>query len=283
MHRGYIYIWRKILDSEWYQDSNAIRLYFHCVLKANFIDKKWQGIDVEKGSFITSIDKLKSELGLTSQNVRTSLKKLEKSKNITIRTTNKFTVITVCNYDSYQDKSTYTNKQTNSPLTINQQSTNNQLTTTNNSNNSNNLNNLKDIDKKSSKKASKPKSKIKTFKTINKDEFIESVRNSKKDLQDALIFEFIDYWSEMDDKNKMRFQLQKTWSIESRLRKWKSNNEKWGNNKNGNQNGGFKNASEKKTDALKKWQKMQGISEEPKSEDGLFRDVKTNQLKLTGN
>lgn len=121
MNQPWIKLYKKMLDWEWYKDLNTFRVFIHCLLKANWKDGEFEGISIPKGSFVTSNKKLIEETGLTNQNVRTSLKKLEKSKNLTIKTTNKFTVISINNFDKYQD----TNKQ----LTNNQQTTNKQLTT----------------------------------------------------------------------------------------------------------------------------------------------------------
>ena len=60
--------------------------------------------------------------GLSVQNVRTSLNKLKSTHEITSKTTNKYTYITINNFNDYQET---TNK-----LTNNQQTTNKQLTTT---------------------------------------------------------------------------------------------------------------------------------------------------------
>lgn len=121
MNQSWVKLYKKMLDWEWYKDLTTFRLFIHCLLKANWKDGEFENLKVPKGSFITSVKKLVEETGLTNQNVRTSLKKLKKSKNLTIKTTNKFTVISINNFDKYQEP----NKQ----LTNNQQTTNKQLTT----------------------------------------------------------------------------------------------------------------------------------------------------------
>lgn len=55
-----------------------------------------------RGSFVTSIKQLSLELGLTSDEIRTALKHLIKTGEVTKQTTNKYTVITVSNYHLYQ-------------------------------------------------------------------------------------------------------------------------------------------------------------------------------------
>lgn len=140
-NEGFIQLHRRMLKWEWYDDPNTFRLFIHCLFLANWKDKKWHGILIKRGSFITSVKHLSLDLGLSAQNVRTSLDKLKLTNELTIKTTSKYTVVTVNNYVQYQD----TNKQTNKRLTNHQQTTNKQLTTTNKDNKENKDNN-KDID-----------------------------------------------------------------------------------------------------------------------------------------
>lgn len=125
---GWIKIHRKFLDWEWFNKSEAVHLFMFMLLKANHKDGKWQGIEVKRGQFISSLGNISSATGISNQTIRTILKKLEKTNEIELKSTNKFTVITICKYDCYQDE----NDETNKPLTNNQQTTNKQLTTNNN-------------------------------------------------------------------------------------------------------------------------------------------------------
>jgi hypothetical protein len=129
---GWIKIHRKFLDWEWFNKSEAVHLFMYLILKANHKDGQWQGIDVYKGQFITSYGKISVDTGISLQTIRTLLKKFEKTNEINIQTTNKYSVITICKYEDYQTENDITNNQ----LTNNQQTTNKQLTT--NKNNKNN-------------------------------------------------------------------------------------------------------------------------------------------------
>ena len=60
-------------------------------------------------------------MGLTVQNVRTSLNKLKSTGELTHKPHSKYGIITINNYDKYQD----TNSQPNTQLTVKQQSSNN--------------------------------------------------------------------------------------------------------------------------------------------------------------
>jgi DNA-binding transcriptional MerR regulator len=128
---GWIKIHRKFLDWEWFNKSEAVHLFMYLVLKANHKDGQWQGIDVNKGQFITSFGKISTDTGISLQTIRTLIKKFEKSNEINIQTTNKYSVITICKYDCYQKETETTNEQ----LTNEQQTTNKQLTTNKNDKN----------------------------------------------------------------------------------------------------------------------------------------------------
>ena len=109
-------------------------------MRANYTDTKIQGIKLKRGQFLTSIPTIAEANGITIQNVRTALKKLEDSGNLTRTTHSKYSIITVVNYNEYQiSNSQLTDNQqsANSQLTDNQQSANSQLTTDNKNNTKN--------------------------------------------------------------------------------------------------------------------------------------------------
>ena len=124
--KGFVKLYRSLLDWEWYQDANTMRVFMHCLLKANYKDKRWQGIVIPKGSFVSSRGKLAQELHLSEQNVRTALNHLKSTGEITIKSTKKYTIYTVNNWDYFQED----NQLPNQPLTNNQPTANQQLTTT---------------------------------------------------------------------------------------------------------------------------------------------------------
>lgn len=122
---NFVKIYRKMLEWGWYTDTSTKCLFLHCLLKANWKPGEFQGVRCERGQFITSLSHLSQETGLSIQQVRTALKHLESTGEITRTKTPKFTVITVNKYDIYQSDNRDSNKQ----LTGNQQGTNRQPTT----------------------------------------------------------------------------------------------------------------------------------------------------------
>jgi len=121
MNNGFIVIYRSLLEWEWYSDANTLRLFLHCLLRANHKDRAWQGITIERGSFVTSYQHLALDLGLTVQKIRTSINKLKSTGEITHKSHGKYGVITINNYDKYQE----INSQPNTQATVNQQASNN--------------------------------------------------------------------------------------------------------------------------------------------------------------
>ena len=121
-----------MLGWEWYGDTNVVRVFLHCLLKANYTEKRWCGVVIGRGQFITSVATMAQELHLSAQQVRTALCKLKSTNEITIKTTNKYTIVSVCNYDTYQAKETpsqqaeqQTTEQTDNEQVTNEQQTNN--------------------------------------------------------------------------------------------------------------------------------------------------------------
>lgn len=99
----FIKLSRKILKWEWYNDLNTFKLFVHLLLTVNVKDKKWQGITIKRGEIITSVSALAKETGLSVSRVRTSLRHLQSTNEITVNTTAKYTVIKVTLYNEYQN------------------------------------------------------------------------------------------------------------------------------------------------------------------------------------
>lgn len=122
---GHVILHRKILGWEWYMDINTCRLFIHMILKANWKDGKFRGTTVPRGSFVSSLDKLSEETKLTKREIRTAIAHLKTTGELTVRTTNKYSVFTIQNYDLYQSNDTQNDNQM-----TNERQTNDILSTT---------------------------------------------------------------------------------------------------------------------------------------------------------
>ena len=108
---GWIKLHRNIINWEWFDDAETFKLFVYLLLKANHEPRKWMGITVNKGEFVTSISSLSVELNMSVKKIRTRLDKLTQSGEIAVKGANRFTSITICNYDSYQDEEKEKGKQ----------------------------------------------------------------------------------------------------------------------------------------------------------------------------
>jgi len=125
-------------------------LFIHLLLTANHKEGRWQGYTIGRGQLITGLLKLNEDTGLTIRELRTSFDKLKKTGELTIKTTNKFRIITICKYDTYQSIKNENDKQYDNQIdkqtTSNRQTNDKQPTTNNNENNNkedNKINNNK--------------------------------------------------------------------------------------------------------------------------------------------
>ena len=115
LSQGYIRLFRQFLDWEWYDDANTMRLFVHCLLLANSENKQWRGINIKRGQFITSQSKLAHSLKLSIKQIRGSLNKLKTTGEVAVDTTSEYSIITVKNYNSFQQKGRREDTQKDTP------------------------------------------------------------------------------------------------------------------------------------------------------------------------
>lgn len=128
---GYIKLHRKCLDSAVFGDSDLWRFWCWCLLRASYKSRQvfMNGVvvDIEPGQFIMGRKSASEELRLSQQSIRTMLKNLEKLGNLTSQSTNRFTVVTLINWEVYQDDAEIsTSQSTSNQPAANQQLTSNQ-------------------------------------------------------------------------------------------------------------------------------------------------------------
>lgn len=129
MHRGYIKIWRKTLDSGLLQLPNSLALFVYMLMEATHKPIRYGTVELKRGQLVTGRHKLSTELGMSEQSVRTALEHLIKFDFVTSKATNKYTVYTIVNYNKYQDMDSAPNQQNNQQVTSEQPTSNQQVTT----------------------------------------------------------------------------------------------------------------------------------------------------------
>lgn len=99
---GYIKLHRKLLDWGWYKDQNTMMVFLHLLLTANFAESEYMGIKIHPGQTVIGRKSLAKALGMSEQNIRTALNHLKSTNEITITSTNRFSVVTIVKWELYQ-------------------------------------------------------------------------------------------------------------------------------------------------------------------------------------
>ena len=133
---GYVKLFRKIRRWRWYNDVIIKAVFLECLLLATYKEAGWNNENLKPGELITSYVSLSQNLGISVQQARTAIKKLQATGEISVKATNKYTLITVNKWSNYQ----LLDAEPNNQITNKQQSKNNQAT-----NNQQHLNNIKNI------------------------------------------------------------------------------------------------------------------------------------------
>ena len=159
---SWIKIFRELLQWEWFEKAEMVQLFIYLLLKASCEDKQWQGITVKRGQLVTSNGSMRRDLKLSEQQIRTCIKRLISTGEITYQSTNRYVIITICNYDKYQENKSIANEpineQANTLPTDEQRAINEQTTTSKEIKNIRNkeISISEDIDTKKSRKAASP-------------------------------------------------------------------------------------------------------------------------------
>ena len=100
---GFITLHRKLLDWEWYKNTNTKALFIHLLLKANYKPLSFEGHKIMRGQLVTSLPSLATETGLTQRQIRVSLDHLIATGEVASKSYPRYRVITVVKYDDYQE------------------------------------------------------------------------------------------------------------------------------------------------------------------------------------
>lgn len=99
---GFVVLYRSILNWEWYNDANTARLFIHLILTANYTTARWKNRQIDVGQRVATLTNLSQELNLSIKQIRTSLKHLKETGEVTLEKSPQGTVITINNYENYQ-------------------------------------------------------------------------------------------------------------------------------------------------------------------------------------
>jgi hypothetical protein len=97
-----------MLTWEWYDDPPTKTVYLHLILTASISPSIWHGVEIPRGSLISSYRKIAEQTGLTIRQARTAINHLETTGEVTRSAYPKFTVFTLNNYDKFQEATSKT-------------------------------------------------------------------------------------------------------------------------------------------------------------------------------
>lgn len=131
--QGWIKLHRCLLDSTTFDNDKLLKIWVWCLLKATHKEHTQiigkQIVLLEPGQFVYGRKKAAEELNYSETTVREYMKILVETKNVTIKPTNKYSVVTVSQWAFYQsEEEETTNRATNKKPTKSQQkATNNNV------------------------------------------------------------------------------------------------------------------------------------------------------------
>jgi len=126
MASGWVRLYRKLLDDPVWTFASAEHkaVLVTILLLANHETRQWiwrgQKFETKPGQLITSLSSLAEKAGVSIQNVRSALSKLEKTHLfLTNESTKSGRLISIRNWDNYQPPKTKANKEANKEATTN--------------------------------------------------------------------------------------------------------------------------------------------------------------------
>ncbi len=99
---GFVKIHRQMVEWGWYDDPNTKALFLHLLLTATYKDAEYRGYKLKPGDVVVGFNALSKQLGMSVKQVRTAMAHLEQTGEITRKATNKFSIVTIANWASYQ-------------------------------------------------------------------------------------------------------------------------------------------------------------------------------------
>ncbi len=126
---GFVKLYRKTLESSIFENPNLFKTFMWCLMKATYKDRKTmvglQEVKLSRGQFVTGRKAASVELNFKEASAWKYLKTLEKMQVISLKSNNKFTIVTIDNWEDYQAET----EMSNNKVTADEQQNNNKITT----------------------------------------------------------------------------------------------------------------------------------------------------------
>ena len=244
---GWIKISRNIVNHWIWQDEKRLKWWLDLLFGANWEDCKvcvrGHVVEVHRGQLIGSSVSLAKKWDCNRKTAANFLQTLKNEGMITdILLDNQINVITICNYEEYQSgKGSQTDNQ------IRKQTDNIADRVLDNNKRNKERKNIKKEPPKGGKK--EIAAHAAALYESRKEDFYNSLTSYVSIYGQEMVRAFFDYWTEPNKSHtQMRFELERTWDVERRLRTWASREkvttQSYGNGRTDNQS-----AEQRATDA----------------------------------
>jgi len=100
--KNYLLLHRKLAAWRWKTDPKMLALWVDILLRCQWHEGGFMKEDLSPGQCIVGLYSLSESTGLSVRSVRTCLERLKTTSEIAIKTTNKYSVITVMKWSDYQ-------------------------------------------------------------------------------------------------------------------------------------------------------------------------------------
>lgn len=125
---GWLKLHRSITSSDVFKNPNVLKFWIWALCKASHVDAEqlvgFQKVLLQRGQFIFGRDKAAQELRMNSSSVYKYLKFFENEKMLSVKSNNKFSVVTIVNWDFYQGDAVQEEQQNNNKITTKKQQNN---------------------------------------------------------------------------------------------------------------------------------------------------------------
>lgn len=123
-NNGWIKLYRKLLQSPIFENEKALKVWVWCLCKATHVEREQlvgkQLVHLEKGQFITGREKASKELKMNGRTIYDYFMLLENLSMIHIKSNNKFSIISIVNWEEYQTEEIKSNINFNNNATTTQ-------------------------------------------------------------------------------------------------------------------------------------------------------------------
>ena len=142
MSNGHILLHRSLLDSAIFASGNGLKIWIWLLCKATYkerhlpikIGRGESIVTLQRGDVLFGRHKAEEALGIDGSTIYKWIQKMEEMGMIDVRSNSHYTVITICNYDTYQSPGwcevTANEQPSNSQVTAKEQPSNSQVTQT---------------------------------------------------------------------------------------------------------------------------------------------------------